>query len=131
MLGDANIIAVLAVKDLDEAKSFYGDKLGLREVKEGDESGGVTEGGVTYQAGQTQIFVYTSGFAGSNKATAAACKVDDLEKVVADLKSKGVQFEHYDMPDVKMEGDIHVLEHERVAWAKDPSGNLIAINSKR
>ena len=79
-----------------------------------------------YKCGSSQLFVYPSEFAGTNKATAASWVVgDDLDKIIADLKSKGVKFEQYDMPNVTREGDVHVMGEMRAAWFKDPDGNML------
>jgi catechol 2,3-dioxygenase-like lactoylglutathione lyase family enzyme len=122
MLKDSNVCAVLAVKDLDEAKTFYEDKLGLGSGKE-------DSGGVLYKSGDSSVlYIYKSADnAGTNKATAAAWNVDDIEKVVEDLKTRGVKFEHYDFPGTKREGDIHVMGPVKGAWFKDPSGNILNI----
>jgi catechol 2,3-dioxygenase-like lactoylglutathione lyase family enzyme len=123
MLGNTNICAVLAVKDLDEAKTFYEQTLGLTKVSE-------NPGGVLYKSGESQVFVYPSEFAGTNKATAASWAVDDLTSVAAGLKEKGVNFEHYDnMPDTTMEGDIHVMGDIKSVWFKDPSGNILSVSN--
>jgi len=50
---------------------------------------------------------------------------EDLERVVAALKAKGVRFEHYDMPNTTLTGDIHVMDKMKVAWFKDPDGNIL------
>ena len=73
------------------------------------------------------INVYRSSFAGANKATALTWAVDDVEDVVRTLKSKGVRFEHYDLPETKREGDVHVSGDIRVAWFKDPDGNILSV----
>jgi catechol 2,3-dioxygenase-like lactoylglutathione lyase family enzyme len=121
MLSDNNVMACLAVKDMDAAKEFYEGKLGL-------EVGMETPGGTFYKSGNSGVFVYPSQYAGSNKATAAAWNIEDVEGAVEELKGKGVEFEHYpDMPDVKMEGDIHVMGELKAAWFKDPDGNILNI----
>jgi catechol 2,3-dioxygenase-like lactoylglutathione lyase family enzyme len=124
MLAAKEAMATIAVKDLAKAKKFYGDTLGLKEAgHEGDEA-------VTYRSGDSEIVVYRSQFAGSNKATSATWGVgDELESIVSTLKKKGVPFEHYDMPGVKHEGDIHRFGDFRGAWFKDPDGNILHINS--
>jgi catechol-2,3-dioxygenase len=124
MLADANVNAVLAVKDLEVAKKFYAEVLGLTQVKE-------DLGGVTYKSGSTTVYVYPSEFAGTNKATAAGWSVKDLESVVQELKGRGLVFEHYpDMEGATLEGDIHVLgDTFKAVWFKDPSGNILAIDS--
>lgn len=121
MLGDSNAVASLAVKDLGRAKRFYEEVLGLHPVDhEGREM-------VSYKSGESTINVYRSDFAGSNKATALTWQVDDVDAAVRDLKRKGVAFEHYQMPGLKQDGDVYVAPdgHMRVAWFKDPDGNIL------
>ncbi len=121
MLGDKNVAAVVAVKDMETAKKFYEDVLGLT-VERTDPGGG----GNLYKSGSTNILVYPSEFAGSNKATAAGWAVgDDLQKIIDDLKSKGVKFEQYDMPGIERDGDIHTFGELKAAWFKDPDGNIL------
>lgn len=122
MLSDKAVAAVIAVKDMDTAKKFYEETLGLTKGDMDD------PGGTMYKAGAgTMLFVYTSQFAGTNQATAATWGVgDDLEKIVEDLKAKGVMFEHYDnLPETKLEGDIHVMGEMKAVWFKDPDGNIL------
>jgi catechol 2,3-dioxygenase-like lactoylglutathione lyase family enzyme len=112
---------MIAVKDLDRARKFYEDKLGL-ETK--DEWGGE---GATMKSGDTLINVYRSEFAGTNKATALNFDVDDIDKEVSELKEKGVMFEHYDLPGLERQGDLHVAEGFKTAWFKDPDGNILSL----
>jgi catechol 2,3-dioxygenase-like lactoylglutathione lyase family enzyme len=122
MLGDKTAAVTLAVKDMGTAKEFYSDTLGLKKIN-GDD-----KGGVMFKSGDSHVFIYQSEFAGTNQATAASWGVgSDLEKVVDDLKAKGVSFEHYDMPDVTREGDVHVIGEMKSAWFKDPDGNILNI----
>jgi catechol 2,3-dioxygenase-like lactoylglutathione lyase family enzyme len=120
MLGNINAVANLAVKDLAVARRFYEGTLGLAQVDaEGDEV-------IVYRSGNSRINVYRSAYAGTNQATAVTWPVDgDIERVVAALKAKGVRFEHYDMPGATLEGDIHVMGDMKVAWFKDPDGNIL------
>jgi catechol 2,3-dioxygenase-like lactoylglutathione lyase family enzyme len=122
MLSDSNAVANVAVKDLQVAKRFYEDTLGLRPVHaEGEEV-------VVYRTGDTVLNVYRSQFAGTNQATAVTWTVGDgLDGVVRDLKAKGVRFEHYDLPGMKREGDIHTGGDMRTAWFKDPDGNILNV----
>jgi catechol 2,3-dioxygenase-like lactoylglutathione lyase family enzyme len=121
MLRDANAIATVAVRDIGAAARFYEDKLGLsRAGSEGDEV-------VMYESGDTKINVYRSSFAGTNKATAVTWTVDDVEDTVRTLSAKGIRFEHYDLPDTTRAGDVHVSGDVRVAWFKDPDGNILSI----
>jgi catechol 2,3-dioxygenase-like lactoylglutathione lyase family enzyme len=121
MLGDNDAAASLAVKDLGRARRFYEDILGLQPVEE--EAGEL----VTYKSGASLVNVYRSEFAGTNKATALTWQVTDIDAAVAELKTKGVAFEHYQMPELKQEGDIYAAPdgHMRVAWFKDPDGNIL------
>ena len=121
MLGDIDIMATVAVKDIEKARKFYVDKLGLTARKNGD-------GMMTLATGNTSLFVYESDFAGTNKATVATWTVDDdVEKYVTQLRSKGVTFEHYNFPGSRLEGDVHHLGEVKGAWFKDPDGNIFHI----
>jgi catechol 2,3-dioxygenase-like lactoylglutathione lyase family enzyme len=121
MLRDTDAVATLAVKDLNAAARFYEGTLGLsRAGGEGDEV-------IVYESGDTVINVYRSSFAGTNKATALTWSVDDVEDVVRTLKAKGVTFEHYDLPDTSLKGDVHVSGDIKVAWFKDPDGNILSV----
>ena len=122
MLSDKDAAANIAVKNLETARKFYGDTLGLKQVgSEGDEV-------VVYKSGNTILNVYRSQYAGTNKATAVTWTVgDDVEGIVRALKAKGVVFEHYDMPDMRVEGDVHVAGDMKVAWFRDPDGNILNI----
>lgn len=123
MLGDSTAIPTIAVKDIEAAKKFYGDVLGLKQKNE-------NEGGVMYQSGSGGVFVYPSEFAGTNQATYANWSVDDLDGLVSDLKSKGVEFKQYDnMPGITHDGDIHSMGEFKMAWFTDPDGNILAIDN--
>jgi catechol 2,3-dioxygenase-like lactoylglutathione lyase family enzyme len=122
MLGKADATPMIAVSDLDRAKQFYEDKLGL-ETK--DEWGGE---GATLKSGDTLINVYKSEFAGTNKATSLTFQVDDVEKEVSALRDKGIFFEHYDLPGLEPRGDLYVGETGfKTAWFKDPDGNILSL----
>jgi predicted enzyme related to lactoylglutathione lyase len=100
-------------------------KLGLKQVAaEGEDL-------IVFKSGSTTINVYQSQYAGTNKATAVTWVVGEhVEGVVRDLKAKGITFEHYDMPGMKREGDIHIGGDEmKVAWFKDPDGNILNVVS--
>ena len=121
MLGDNEVMATVAVKNLSAARKYYEGKLGFKVVHtEGDQA-------VTYQSGKSQLLVYQSQFAGTNKATAATWMVKDVEGLVKDLKAKGVAFEHYDLPGLTRKGDVHVAGAHKNAWFKDPDGNVLAL----
>src|SRR5215210_1528781 len=101
MLGDNEGMATIAVRNLAAARKFYEGTLGLESVhSEGDQA-------ISYKSGKSEVLVYESQYAGTNKATAATWMVSDIEQLVKDLKAKGVAFEHYDMPGITRKGDIH------------------------
>ncbi len=124
MLGNNNVHAIVAVKDLEVAKKFYTEVIGLTQLSE-------NPGGVMYQSGSnSKIFVYPSQFAGTNQANAASWEVSDIDAVIADLKSKGVTFEHYDnIPGVTLQGDVHTMGDMKAAWFKDPDGNILCLGN--
>ena len=119
MLGNKQAIATVAVKDLTAARRFYEGTLGLEVVHtEGEEA-------ISFRTGGTQLIVYRSAFAGSNQATAVNWPVGaELDAIVRALGGKGVVFEHYDLPGLTREGDVHVAGPLKVAWFKDPDGNI-------
>jgi catechol 2,3-dioxygenase-like lactoylglutathione lyase family enzyme len=121
MIGRADATPMIAVKDLDRARSFYEGTLGLKAKEEwGDE-------GATLKSGDTLIDVYRSEFAGTNKATALSFDVKDIESEVRDLKDKGIMFEHYDLPGLEPRGDLYVADGFKTAWFKDPDGNILSL----
>ena len=122
MLGSKDAVANIAVKNLEKARKFYEGTLGLKQVDaEGDEL-------IVLKSGGSTINVYRSKYAGTNQATAVTWAVgDELDAVVRALKAKGVSFEHYDMPGMKLQGDVHVAGDMKVAWFKDPDGNILNI----
>jgi len=121
MLGKADATPMIAVKDLDRARNFYEDTLGLKRMGEWGE-------GVTLESGDTRINLYCSEFAGTNKATALTFQVDDAEEEVRGLKEKGIFFEHYDLPGLEPRGDLYIGEKGfKTAWFKDPDGNILSL----
>jgi catechol 2,3-dioxygenase-like lactoylglutathione lyase family enzyme len=125
MLGHGEVMPTVAVKSLEKAKEFYEGKLGLRPAP------GHENGAVVYRNGGSSILVYESSYAGTNKATAVTWVMgEDEERVVQELKNKGITFEHYDMPGMTREGDLHVAGKMKAAWFKDPDGNIHALVSR-
>jgi catechol 2,3-dioxygenase-like lactoylglutathione lyase family enzyme len=120
MLGDSPLYVVIPVSNLDDARSFYEKVLGIPPVRESE-----TE--VLYRAGDTRFAVYPSQGAGSAQHTLGSFIVEDIETVAAELRSRGVGFEEYDMPELKTVNGIARLGPDKVAWFKDPSGNILAV----
>jgi catechol 2,3-dioxygenase-like lactoylglutathione lyase family enzyme len=124
MLGSSNAAATLAVRDIAIARRFYEGTLGLKQV---DAEG---EDFIAYRSGDSVLNVYRSQYAGTNQATAVTWVVGDrMDDEVRTLKDKGVSFEHYDMPGMTREGDVYRCGDMRVAWFKDPDGNILNIVS--
>lgn len=125
MLQGKSASVTLAVRDVDRARKFYEDTLGLKRVA-GD------TGWVGYQSGNSSIMVYQSEYAGTNQATAVTWSVgDELEQLVQALRSRAVAFEHYDLPDTTRKGDVHISGDMKLAWFKDPDGNIHGLASGR
>ena len=123
MLANRNVQPMLPVKDLKAAERFYENALRLRKV---DSEPGTAS---IYESGNTRLCVYRSEFAGTNKGTAAMWVVDDVDGTVRELKEKGVVFEHYDLPGLERTGDIHRGGPMKVAWFKDPDGNILSVQN--
>src|ERR1700733_8762959 len=117
MLSDKEATATVAVKNLETAKKFYEGALGLTKVMENEEV-------LAFKTGKSTLFVYRSEYAGTNKATAVTFVAEKVDDLVKTLKGRGVTFEHYDLPQMTREGDVHVAGAMRAAWFKDPDGNI-------
>jgi catechol 2,3-dioxygenase-like lactoylglutathione lyase family enzyme len=120
MLSDNDAIATVGVKNLETAKKFYEGTLGLTKVMENEEV-------VAFKTGRSTLFVYRSPYAGTNKATAVTFVAAEVEDLVRTLKGRGVAFEHYDLPKMARQGDIHVAGTMKAAWFKDPDGNIFSL----
>jgi catechol 2,3-dioxygenase-like lactoylglutathione lyase family enzyme len=122
---NAPLLATLPAADMNRAKAWYRDKLGLEPVEE------TAEGGSWYETGGARFLVYPSQFAGTNQATAAGFSVDDFDGAFAEFKSRGVSFEDYDFgDDFKTEdGVLTMPDGAKAAWFKDSEGNTLALTS--
>ena len=122
-LSNYRVEAALAVSDLDGARDFYEEKLGLDPVETDDQ-------GVRYRCGGgTGVFIYLSPEnAGKSPATIAGWLVDDLDATMGELASKGVSFAQYDQPGLKTdERGVFAGPGFRAAWMEDPDGNTLAV----
>jgi catechol 2,3-dioxygenase-like lactoylglutathione lyase family enzyme len=124
-LSDGKVSPAVGVSDMGKAKEFYEGKLGLTG---GPETG---DGGVDYQCGEgTALHVYPSPGAKPSGATLAAWDVDDFEATVDELIGNGVSFEQYDDEPLKTdEKGIATLNGDKIAFVKDPDGNILAVAS--
>ena len=121
MLQRSPMYAYIPAKDIPRARRFYEQKLGFQPKQE-------IAGGVVYEfADHTACFMYPTPNAGTSKASQAFWQVDDIEREVAELKSRGVTFEDYDMPGEKSKDGIVTAGGAKAAWFKDSEGNILAI----
>jgi predicted enzyme related to lactoylglutathione lyase len=116
------VAATLPASDLERARAFYSEKLGL-EPNRKDEGGALR-----YEVGGAMLMVYQSEFAGSNRATAAGLAVADIEATVSELRGRGVAFEDYDFGEAKtVDGIVTLPSGARGAWFKDTEGNVVGL----
>ena len=121
MLQQSPMYSYIPVKDVSRARRFYEDKLGFKPGEEID-------GGITYKFGDhTACFLYPTKNAGTSKASQAFWQVKDVEREVAELKKRGVEFEDYDEPGMKTENNISTAGGAKAAWFKDTEGNILAV----
>jgi catechol 2,3-dioxygenase-like lactoylglutathione lyase family enzyme len=117
MLSNAPVHATLPAEDIERAKRFYSDKLGLTPSQE-------MPGGMFYECGNgTRFLVYPSAGGASGSHTQLGFRVDDIRSEVDDLRSRGVEFQEYD----NTEDGIATTGPVQAAWIKDSEGNLIGI----
>ena len=123
MLSNAPIRAYIPARDVARARSFYEQKIGLAPKEE-------FAGGVIYECGGNEVFLYPTSNAGTSKASQAFWQVGDVEAEVAALKARGVVFEEYDIPGVTMTNSIATGGGAATAWFKDTEGNILAISQR-
>ncbi len=124
MLGNKDAQATIGVRDLKVARPFYEEVLGLTPLPSDEPSV------AGFQAGQAQVLVYETEHAGTNRSTVLTWSLgDSFDEAVRLLQSKAVAFEHYDLPGMTREGDVHVAGDMRVVWFKDPDGNILSLGN--
>jgi predicted enzyme related to lactoylglutathione lyase len=123
MLSQSRVHANVPAADINRARRFYADTLGISPSEE-------HEGILVYTtAGGTTFMIYETEYAGQAGHTIAQWHVDDIEAEVKELKTKGVEFEEYDMPGVSWnEGIASIPSMGRAAWFKDSEGNTMCID---
>jgi catechol 2,3-dioxygenase-like lactoylglutathione lyase family enzyme len=125
---NAEVSTRLPAQDLDRARAFYAEKLGLEPDEERD-------GGLRYRCGSSYFSVFQSAGLASGDHTQMALEVDDIESVVGELRRRGVVFEKVDVPGLRTVDGIADIEGnypskgrgERGAWFRDSEGNLLGI----
>src|ERR1700730_4719275 len=123
MLRTSPIRAYIPASDVARARKFYEGTVGLVPKVE-------YSGGVIYDCGGSEVFLYPTPNAGTSKASQAFWQVSNVEAEVADLKSRGVVFEEYDMPGIKMKNSIATGGGAKTAWFKDTEGNILAVSQR-
>ena len=123
MLKDARIVPYIPVANVRRARKFYEEIVGLIPIEE-------YAGGVFYDCGGSRVFMYPSAGAGTSKASTAFWSVDDVASEVAELKSRGVVFEEYDLPSIKTVNGIATGGGAKTAWFKDSEGNILAVSQR-
>ena len=128
-LARADVAPRLPARDLERARAFYADRLGLQPVEE-------REGGLRYRCSSTVFSLFASAGDPSGQHTQMAWEVDDIEAAVAELRARGLVFEDYDLPGLKTVDGIARIAGtypsdgeigERAAWFHDSEGNLLAL----
>jgi catechol 2,3-dioxygenase-like lactoylglutathione lyase family enzyme len=120
VLGDNPIQAMIPATDLARARAFYADTLGLKVVSENPE-------GVEFETGGVRFGIYPTRANAGSGATVAGWMVKDLEAEMDDLRSRGITFDEYDLPDFKTVNGIAEIEGFRGGWFKDSEGNVLAV----
>jgi catechol 2,3-dioxygenase-like lactoylglutathione lyase family enzyme len=130
MLKDAKVATRLPAKDLNRARAFYSEKLGLDPVEQ-------REGGLRYVCAAGEFAIFLSLGEQSGAHTQMGWEVDDLEATVRELRARGVEFEQYDLPGLRTVDLIAEIRGnypskgtgERGAWFRDSEGNLLGIGA--
>jgi catechol 2,3-dioxygenase-like lactoylglutathione lyase family enzyme len=129
ILARGSVATRLPAQDLDRARRFYAEKLGLEPADE-------RPGGLLYRCGDTEFALFTSTGASPGTFTQMGWQVDDVAGVVAELRRRGVVFEEVDVPGLRTEGGIAEIDGnypskgargERAAWFRDSEGNLLGV----
>jgi catechol 2,3-dioxygenase-like lactoylglutathione lyase family enzyme len=125
MFDNVAMQTTLPASDLERAKRWYEETLGLTPARESE------FGGAEYEAGGSAFLIYESQFAGTNQATAAGFRVDNFDEAVDHLRSRGVEFEHVDFGEMgsTVDGVISSPDGEKAAWFKDSEGNILALST--
>jgi predicted enzyme related to lactoylglutathione lyase len=118
---DSRSFSSFSVNDLQQAKEFYGEKLGL-DVAE-------TEEGLELNTGDNAIFIYPKANHTPASFTVLNFPVNDIDKAVDELNALGIKPEHYDLPDIKTDerGIARGPKGPTIAWFKDPAGNILSV----
>jgi catechol 2,3-dioxygenase-like lactoylglutathione lyase family enzyme len=123
MLSKSPVSATLPCRSLKAAQDFYGKKIGLKLVY-----GSLKHGFLEFGAGKGTTIQMFESDSTKSKDTAATFQVADLDAEMEALRKKGVKFEKYDLPGIKTVDGVATMGLHRMAWIKDPGGNIIALH---
>jgi predicted enzyme related to lactoylglutathione lyase len=119
------VAMMLPVTDVDRARTFYSESLGL------DYTGTNDEGSAMYALdGGSTLVLLPRPDSTPSESTAMSFEVDDITSEIKDLEDKGVVFEDYDLPDFKTVDHVCVMGAEKAAWFKDPTGNVLCLHQQ-
>lgn len=124
MLADYEASATIGVADLQRAREFYEGVLGFGEPEE------VMDGGLMFRCGSSRFLVYTSEFAGTNRATAMTVQLpmSEFEAEIQGLRDRGVTFQTYEMEGVDWDNGVASFGGvARAVWFEDPDGNILNV----
>lgn len=129
MLNGAHVATRLPAKDLERARRYYSEKLGLEPSDE-------REGGLLYRVASGEFALFESAGSSSGSFTQMAFEVDDVEAAVSELRSRGVTFEEVELPGLETRDGIAEIagtypskgKRERAAWFRDSEGNMLGVS---
>lgn len=124
MLTRSHVTTIVPVVNVDRARRFYEEQLGLEPGER------TAAGGVLYHAGQSDFELSPRSEPTRNPYTVMSFEVPDIAREVSELEGRGVAFEDYDLADLKTVGHVATLGSERAAWFKDPEGNVLCIHQR-
>jgi hypothetical protein len=125
MLSKCHVAATLPYRGLKTAKAFYSKKLGLKHL-----AGSPKDGYLEFGAGEGTVIMLFESPSRKSEDTAATFEVENLAREMTALRRKGVEFEEYNLPDVKTVDGVATMGKHKGAWIKDPGGNILALHQR-
>jgi len=122
MVSNMTAVAILPAANIERARKFYADKLGLTPDRV------EVDGSLFYQCKESAFLVYQTQYAGTAKNTAIGFRTDNIDREMKELRSRGVVFEEYNMPGLKTVNGVATMGSLKAAWFKDSEGNILAVN---
>jgi catechol 2,3-dioxygenase-like lactoylglutathione lyase family enzyme len=121
-LRSTQVTVMLPVKDLARARRYYEQLLQLEPL------GARPDGKFVYRCGGTEVALFPKPEGTKAEHTALSFRVDDIAAAIAELKSRGVEFDDYDLPGFRTVEHVCVLGSEKAAWFRDPEGNILCLH---